>query len=142
MIPRDLHDFEDVAENYDLYLDAMYREEDNHAGFLDFYLDFARERKISLVQMETDSRVIEKDGKTYGIQRINAYHSRLKGFLQKFHGVSSKYLGNYIVWHGLMENNRRKRAELFSLLLACVLTIRKTVYGRDIPRRPALPAIV
>ena len=43
MIPRDLHDFEDVAENYDLYLDAMYREEDNHAGFLDFYLDFARE---------------------------------------------------------------------------------------------------
>ena len=106
------------------------------------YLDFARERKIRLVQMGTDSRVIAKDGKTYGIQRINAYHSRLKGFLQKFHGVSSKYLGNYIVWHGLMENNRRKRAELFSLLLACVLTIRKTVYGRDIPRRPALPAIV
>ncbi len=43
MNPRDLHDFEDVAENYDLYLDAMYRNEDNHAGFLDFYLDFARE---------------------------------------------------------------------------------------------------
>jgi len=31
-----------VAENYDLYLDAMYSSEDNHAGFLDFYLDFAR----------------------------------------------------------------------------------------------------
>ena len=43
MIPRDLHDFEDVAENYDLYLDAMYREEDHHAGFLNFYLDFARQ---------------------------------------------------------------------------------------------------
>ena len=43
MNPRDLHDFEDVAENYDLYLDAMYRDEDNHEGFLDFYLDFARE---------------------------------------------------------------------------------------------------
>ena len=40
---RDLHDFDDVAENYDLYLDAMYKEKDNHAGFLDFYLEFARE---------------------------------------------------------------------------------------------------
>ena len=38
----DLHDYEDVAENYDLYLDAMYRNEDNHAGFQAFYLDFAR----------------------------------------------------------------------------------------------------
>ncbi len=39
----DLHDFEDVAENYDLYLDVMYRDQDNHAGFKDFYLDLARE---------------------------------------------------------------------------------------------------
>ena len=39
----DLHDYEDVAENYDLYLDAMYRNDDNHSGFQEFYLDFARE---------------------------------------------------------------------------------------------------
>ena len=39
----DLHDFSDVAENYDLYLDEMYKVEDSHAGFLDFYLEFARE---------------------------------------------------------------------------------------------------
>ena len=26
----DLHDFDDVAENYDLYLEEMYRSEDNH----------------------------------------------------------------------------------------------------------------
>ena len=37
----DLHDFDDVAENYDFYLEEMYRSEDNHAGFLDFYLEFA-----------------------------------------------------------------------------------------------------
>ena len=43
MIPQDLHDFDDVAENYDLYLDAMYSSEDNHAGFQEFYLDFAKE---------------------------------------------------------------------------------------------------
>lgn len=32
----DLHDFEDVAENYDLYLDVMYKNEDNHSGFQEF----------------------------------------------------------------------------------------------------------
>ena len=39
----DLHDYKDVAENYDLYLDVMYREQDNYEGFKDFYLDLARE---------------------------------------------------------------------------------------------------
>lgn len=43
MTSKDLHDFDDVAENYDLYLSAMYKEQDNHDGFLDFYLDFAKE---------------------------------------------------------------------------------------------------
>ena len=42
MKQKDLHDFKDVAQNYDLYLDVMYQKEDNHEGFLDFYLDFAR----------------------------------------------------------------------------------------------------
>ena len=38
----DLHDYRDVAENYDAYLDVMYSEHDNYEGFLDFYLDLAR----------------------------------------------------------------------------------------------------
>ncbi len=39
----DLHDFKDVAENYDRYLSVMYTEDhDNHAGFQDFYLEMAR----------------------------------------------------------------------------------------------------
>lgn len=29
----DLHDFTDVAENYDLYLDVMYKKENNYEGF-------------------------------------------------------------------------------------------------------------
>ena len=38
----DLHDYKDVAENYDRYLEAMYSEFDNHEGFKDFYLELAR----------------------------------------------------------------------------------------------------
>ena len=38
----DLHDYKDVAENYDRYLEAMYSEFDNHEGFKDFYLELVR----------------------------------------------------------------------------------------------------
>ena len=105
------------------------------------------EKKISLIQTGTDSRLTEKDGRVHGIQRVNAYHSRLKGFLQRFHGVSTKYLGNYIVWNDIMENSftendQEKREELYSLLLAQFLTVKKTVYNRDIPARPAVPSAV
>lgn len=39
----DLHDYKDVAQNYDRYLDVMYSENDNYAGFQDFYLDMAKQ---------------------------------------------------------------------------------------------------
>lgn len=39
----DLHDYKDVAENYDRYLDVMYSEHDNYEGFKDFYLELARQ---------------------------------------------------------------------------------------------------
>lgn len=38
----DLHDFDDVAMNYDRYLDVMYAHDDHHAHFREFYLDLAR----------------------------------------------------------------------------------------------------
>ena len=69
------------------------------------YMSFARDRGIRLVQMDTDCRVTERQGKTYGIQRINAYHSRLKGFLRRFRGVSTKYLENYLVWNDVLANS-------------------------------------
>ena len=39
----DLHDYKDVAENYDRYLEVMYSEHDNYEGFQDFYLELAKE---------------------------------------------------------------------------------------------------
>ena len=39
----DLHDYKDVAENYDRYLDVMYSQElDRHENFQDFYLELAK----------------------------------------------------------------------------------------------------
>ena len=39
----DLHDYKDVAENYDRYLEVMYEKQDSYDGFLDFYLELAKE---------------------------------------------------------------------------------------------------
>lgn len=38
----DLHDYQDVAENYDRYLEVMYAHGDHHENFQEFYLDLAR----------------------------------------------------------------------------------------------------
>ena len=103
------------------------------------YVSFARDRGIRLVQMNTDCRVTEIQGQSYGIQRINSYHSRLKGFVQRFRGVSTKYLENYLIWNDLLNNNRRDREELLSLLLAQILTVQRALRNRDIPQRPPLP---
>ena len=38
----DLHDYRDVAENYDRYLEVMYEHDDHHEHFQEFYLELAR----------------------------------------------------------------------------------------------------
>ena len=38
-------------------------------------------------------------GSIYGIQKINAYHSRLQDWIRRFKGVATKYLPNYLTRH-------------------------------------------
>jgi len=59
--------------------------------------------------MCTDSRaaIQIKNGKfkegIYDIQNIIALHSNLRGWKQKFKGVSTKYLANYSYWFKWLE---------------------------------------
>lgn len=39
----------------------------------------------------------------YHLQNVNAYDSRLKGWMQRFHGVATKYLENYLGWRRWLE---------------------------------------
>ena len=61
------------------------------------YRRFSMEHNYHLIQLENGR---SKRG-IYHIQHINNYHSQLKGFLYRFHGVATKYLNNYLVWHNL-----------------------------------------
>lgn len=39
----------------------------------------------------------------FHIQNVNAYDSRLKSWMIRFHGVATKYLANYLGWRRLLE---------------------------------------
>ena len=106
------------------------------------YLDLAGRNDLHLIQMDTDCRITQTDGRGYGIQRINTYHTRLKHFIRGFHGVSTKHLGNYIVWNDLLSGNHRRMEAFLGQLWGHLLCARITRFGYDIPRRPSLPVAV
>jgi transposase-like protein len=58
------------------------------------------------------SRKRRVDG-PFHIQNVNAYDSRLKGWMIPFHGVATKYLTHYLGWRRLLE---RYKAQLNPLI--------------------------
>ena len=54
----------------------------------------------------------------YHVQNVNAYHSRLKNWLNHFHGVATKYLPNYLGWRRGIDTHRLNTPE--SLLRAAI----------------------
>jgi hypothetical protein len=47
----------------------------------------------------------------FHVQHVNAYHSRFKGWLERFHGVATKYLSNYLGWRRALEQQRHMTPE-------------------------------
>jgi len=41
----------------------------------------------------------------FHIQNVNAYHSRLKGWMRRFNGVATKYLPNYLGWRRVLDRH-------------------------------------
>jgi len=60
--------------------------------------------------------------KIFHIQNLNAYISRLKSWLARFHGVATKYLNHYLGWRRVLEKNKDNISGEFFLLQA----LRKT----------------
>ena len=53
------------------------------------------------VNLAAGIRVI---GKVYHIQNVNAYDSRLKMWMYRFHGVATHYLSNYLGWRRIIDH--------------------------------------
>lgn len=63
------------------------------------YNKYAKKYGISLVQVKNGKF---KEG-IYHIQNINSFHGNLRGWIQRFKGVSTKYLANYLYWFKWLE---------------------------------------
>jgi transposase-like protein len=63
---------------------------DSHKSYIQFANDLSFEHKRI-------KRGKHKEG-IYHIQHINALHSNLKKWMNRFNGVATKYISNYIKW--------------------------------------------
>ena len=75
----------------------------------------------------------------YGVQRVNNYHNRLKQFLRRFNGVSSKYLSNYLVWNNFLNYAKESVGEKLRLIKNLVMTGTTPTRGYSLSHRPWQP---
>ena len=66
------------------------------------YRAFARQTHITHrpINVSAGVRVVDN---AFHIQNVNAYDSRLKEWMARFHGVATKYLPNYLGWRRCLE---------------------------------------
>lgn len=80
----------------------------------------ATARKLALEHHAVNLRVgIRVDG-PWHVQNVNAYHSRLKGWMARFRGVSTKYLDSYLGWFRTIDRAPDIMAKPASLLALAV----------------------
>ena len=79
------------------------------------YKGFAIDKKLEHHLLRADLKKRVKD-KTYHIQHVNATHKRVKKWIgERFWGVSTKYLKQYLNWYRIIEsikNHKNKIQEL------------------------------
>ena len=65
---------------------------------------FVSQNNVSFAMMPSGKYVSEYDP-IFHIQTVNAYHSRLKSWIQRFRGVATKYLKSYLGWFRKFERS-------------------------------------
>lgn len=99
------------------------------------YIRFAKNNDIQLIQLKSGK---VKKG-IYSIQRINSYHSKLKKFMDRFNGVATKYLNNYLIWHKWYDTKGHTQLEKADLLPIKAISYAISVHFRRLSMRPAIP---
>ena len=70
------------------------------------YASFSRQQGLThrVVRNREGERVVG----AYHIQHVNGYHSRLKEWMARFHGVATSYLRNYLGWRRMLERDGKE----------------------------------
>lgn len=66
------------------------------------FKSYASEKSLEHYRFKSDGKKRVIKG-IYHIQNVNSYHSRLKSWMDRFQGVSSKYLNNYLTWFQFLD---------------------------------------
>lgn len=92
-------------------------------------------KKAANVEFNRDTFIINRY-----LQIINSYHSRLKKFLNRFSGISTKYLSGYLYLFAWKERNKeREPAEAYKELLAVLAEPDNYISVEDILKQGHLP---
>jgi len=68
--------------------------------------------------------------KIFHIQHVNSYHERLKDWMKRFRGVSTRHLNSYVYWFHFLESNKKLYSAVQTqtfVVQACKLANRMTV---------------
>ncbi len=100
---------------------------DSHTSFKGFALDNSIEHHA----IRADLKQYVKDG-IYHVQHVNSIHNRLKKWInQKFWGVSTKYLQQYLNWFRIKEMIRTKNLPISELAKQTIVDVGTyTRYGQ------------
>jgi hypothetical protein len=102
----------------------------------DAYRGFKIVTKSSGIQhIALNQNNVERSRGVYHIQNVNVYHSRLKGLMEHFKGVSTKYLDNYMTWFAYIDTTRSISRGIWEqrfLAMSCIDS-KKVRYKASVP---------
>ena len=94
--------------------------------------------KVRHVAVETGKHM----RKGLGIQCVNAYHTHLKSMVEdRFRGVATKYLNNYIVWYNFVGHAKGTMTEKASILAEFIKKATCRTRFRTISQRNPIPVL-
>jgi hypothetical protein len=67
---------------------------------------FAKAEAITHIELNASKKRRVSD--VYHIQNVNGFHRRFKKWLERFNGVSSKFLDNYLTWFCFLDAHSRE----------------------------------
>ena len=101
------------------------------------YIKFAQSLELEHIRLEEYK---SKKG-VYHINHINSFHTRLKKFIDRFNGVSTKHLNNYLTWNSVICENSSRNTESFTIDKTWNLSLQNTgtTLYQDVCSRPSIP---
>jgi len=101
------------------------------------YIKFSKSLNLEHIRLEEYK---SKKG-VYHINHINSFHTRLKRFIDRFNGVSTKHLNNYLIWNNVISENSSRNTESFTIDKIWILGLQNvgcTLY-KDVSSRDSIP---